>query len=112
MSSTLDVSPAIESPIKYNTRNSCSTSFSDDSNEIEDRISTFELDFENSNCLTNTRFQPEIVQPEITAKLHKKAVHVLFSLCWDKDIAQDTLWTALMIFYAFKAKRIIKKIDL
>ncbi len=67
---------------------------------------------ENLNSSTIAFFQPEIIQPEINSKLHKRAIHVLLNICWDRDVDQDCLWTALIIFYAYKAKRIIKKDEL
>ena len=67
------------------------------------------LDFELKNLNAEAYFQPEITQPEINTKLHKKAIHAIFSICWDRNIDEDCLWTSLMIYYSYKAKKVIKR---
>lgn len=45
----------------------------------------------------------------ISPKMTRKAVNWLLSIAWSKDYSLETGWTALMLFYGYKAQREVKK---
>ena len=54
-------------------------------------------------------FQETSQTPSISPKVTKKAVNWLLAIAWSKDYSLETGWTALMLFYGYRAQKTINK---
>ena len=57
-------------------------------------------------------FEKTPVSQTFSAKITQKAVAWLLTVAWTKDYCPQTSWTALMLFYGYKANKIIQKSQL
>jgi hypothetical protein len=49
---------------------------------------------------------------QFSTKINKKAISWMMAICWSKSYSQESLWTTLMLFYAYRSKRAIDKTHL
>ena len=54
-------------------------------------------------------FEAKVEQSEISAKMTSKAVSWLVGTCWTNDLDNETLWLSILLFYCYKANRVIHK---
>jgi hypothetical protein len=57
-------------------------------------------------------FNGDTAGGEITQKASQKAVSWLITFCWSKSLSQECLWGTVLLFYAMKAQKKVKKDNL
>jgi hypothetical protein len=49
---------------------------------------------------------------ELTHQTNQRAVSWLATVCWSKNLNQECLWSSILLFYALKAQKKVKKENL
>ena len=76
-----------------------------------ENISRFSLSLQTPPIIDDI-FEKNLVTQTFSAKMTQKAVAWLLTVAWTKDYCLQTSWTALMLFYGYKSKKVIQKSQL